>query len=129
LSGTVRLHYRWLTIVQLLRQIAETRKQWQAATFAGTYTDAKLQSMQFADYKKTLKRAWVAEKADLMSLLGNIKTKLGTYGLKDYVPPQHLSLANLDRVWTELMQAENKRSMQINQTIREYVSRARGLRR
>jgi hypothetical protein len=129
LSGTVRLRHRWLTIVQLLRQIAETRKQWQAATFAGTYTDAKLQSMQFADYKKTLKRAWVAEKAELMSLLGNIKTKLGTYGLKDYVPPQHLNLANLDRVWTELMQAENKRSMQINQTIREYVSRTRGLRR
>ena len=129
MSGTVGLRHRWLTIVQLLRQIAETRKQWQAATFAGTYTDAKLQSMQFADYKKTMKRAWVAEKAELMSLLGNIKTKLGTYGLKDYVPPQHLSLANLDRVWTELMQAENKRSMQINQTIREYVSRARGLRR
>lgn len=76
--------------------------------------------MQFAVYKKTLKRAWVAEKADLMSLLGNIKTKLGTYGLKDYVPPPNLSLPNLDRVWTHLMQAENRRSMQINQKIREY---------
>ena len=105
--------------IQLLKQIGETQKQWEAATFVGTYTDAKQQSMQFAVYKKTLKRAWVAEKADLMSLLGNIKTKLGTYGLKDYVPPAHLSLPNLDRVWTAQMQAENKRSTQINQKIRE----------
>lgn len=102
-----------------MRQISETRKEWEAATFQGTYTDAKQQSMQFAQYKRTLKRAWVAEKADLMSLLGNIKTKLGTYGLKDYVPPPHLNLTNLDRVWTSLMQAENRRSIQINQKIRE----------
>jgi hypothetical protein len=54
-----------------------------------------------------------------MSLLGNIKTKLGTYGLKDYVPPPHLSVPNLDRVWTLLMRAENQRSMTINQKIRE----------
>lgn len=84
--------------------------------------DAKQQSMKFAEYKRTLKRTWVAEKADLMSLLGNIKTKLGTYGLKDYTPPAHLSLPNLDRVWTSLMQAENRRSVQINQKIREYVA-------
>jgi hypothetical protein len=77
--------------------------------------------MEFSEYKRTKKRAWVAEKADLMSLLGNIKTKLGTYGLKDYVPPPHLNLPNLDRVWTEFMNAENRRSMEINQKIRERV--------
>jgi hypothetical protein len=102
-----------------LRQIDERRKEWEGATFEGTYTDAKQQSSEFSEYKRTLKRAWVAEKAELMSLLGNIKTKLGTYGLKDYTPPPHLSLPHLDRVWTSLMQAENKRSMQINQKIRE----------
>lgn len=61
----------------------------------------------------------MAEKSDLISLLGNIKTKLGTYGLKDYQPPAHLNLANLDRVWSELLQSENRRSMLINQKIRE----------
>lgn len=104
---------------ELLRQIDATRKEWEAATFEGTYTDVKLQSMEFSEYKRTKKRAWVAEKADLMSLLGNIKTKLGTYGLKDYVPPPHLNLPNLDRVWTEFMNAENRRSMEINQKIRD----------
>ncbi|KAI5819915.1 calponin homology domain-containing protein [Pyronema omphalodes] len=106
-------------MAELLRQIAEIQQQWKDATFVGTYTDAKQQSYAFAQYKKTSKRAWVAEKADLMSLLGNIKTKLGTYGLKDYVPPPHLSVPNLDRVWTLLMRAENQRSMTINQKIRE----------
>ncbi|CCX34270.1 calponin homology domain-containing protein [Pyronema domesticum] len=106
-------------MAELLRQIANIQQQWNDATFVGTYTDAKQQSFAFAQYKKTSKRAWVAEKADLMSLLGNIKTKLGTYGLKDYIPPPHLSVPNLDRVWTLLMRAENQRSMTINQKIRE----------
>ncbi|KAI5790255.1 calponin homology domain-containing protein [Geopyxis carbonaria] len=106
-------------MTELLRQIEEQRQKWTTATFEGTYTDAKQQSLLFAEYKKTLKRAWVAEKSDLVSLLGNIKTKLGTYGLKDYSPPAHLSLANLDNVWTVLLSSENRRSMQINQKIRD----------
>lgn len=106
-------------MAELLRQIEEQKSKWKVAKFAGTYVDAKQQSLDFAEYKRTVKRAWVAEKSDLVSLLGNIKTKLGTYGLKDYEPPAHLNLANLDQVWTTLLQAENKRSMLINQTIRE----------
>jgi hypothetical protein len=107
-------------MAELLRQIEEQKSKWKTAKFAGTYVDAKQQSLDFAEYKRTFKRKWVAEKSELVSLLGNIKTKLGTYGLKDYEPPAHLNLANLDQVWNTLLQAENKRSMLINQTIREY---------
>lgn len=81
--------------------------------------DAKQQSQQFSSYKRSLKRAWVAEKADLVSLLGNIKTKLSTYRLKDYDPPAGLSLANLDLEWKTLLQDENRRSILINEKIRE----------
>lgn len=69
----------------------------------------------------SLKRTWVKEKADLMSLLGNIKTKLATYRLKDYSPPRELSPATLDLEWSALLKAENARSIKINQKIREYV--------
>jgi len=67
----------------------------------------------------SLKRTWVKEKADLMSLLGNIKTKLATYRLKDYEPPKGLSPATLDIEWGALLKAENARSIKINQKIRE----------
>lgn len=44
-------------------------------------------------YKKTLKRQWVGQKADLTGLLGNIATKLKTYEMRPYVPPPELGLS------------------------------------
>uniref|UniRef100_A0A8H7NAW0 Calponin-homology (CH) domain-containing protein n=1 Tax=Bionectria ochroleuca TaxID=29856 RepID=A0A8H7NAW0_BIOOC len=71
----------------LLKATAEQVETWQLSQFEGTYTDAKAQAAAFADYKKGQKRDWVAEKSDLATLLGNIKTKLGTYRLRPYEPP------------------------------------------
>lgn len=104
---------------EVLRQIAEQRRLWEEATFEGTYMDAKDQAMEFAAYKKTKKRDWVAEKSDLAGLLGNIKTKLSTYRLNPYEPPPELSLERLDREWSDLMRAERERTQLINETIRE----------
>lgn len=110
---------------ELLKQIHEVKNTWQNARFLGTYADAKAQHTQFSSYKRTLKRAWVAERADLVSLLGNIKTKLSTYRLKDYDPPAILSLPNLDKEWKLLLQSENRRSMQINEKIRDIKEELR----
>jgi Ca2+-binding EF-hand superfamily protein len=104
---------------ELLRQIAEQHKQWAEAEFDGTYADAKNQSAEFTAYKRKQKRAWVAEKSDLVGLLGNIKTKLSTYRLRPYKPPAELSLETLDIAWAGLMKAERERSQVINETIRD----------
>lgn len=104
---------------ELLRRIAVQRQLWEEATFEGTYLDAKNQATQFATYKKTEKRDWVAERSDLVGLLGNVRTKLSTYRLKPYEPPPDLSLDRLDREWSDLMKAERDRSQLINETIRE----------
>ncbi|PSK55700.1 hypothetical protein B9Z65_4578 [Elsinoe australis] len=104
---------------ELLRQIAEQKRQWAEATFEGTYKDAKQQAQNFTEYKRTHKRDWVAEKSELVSLLGNIKTKLSTYRLRPYEPPQELSLEALDDAWARLMLAERERSKVINETIRD----------
>lgn len=106
---------------ELLRQIAEQKQQWEEAEFKGTYADAKAQAIAFSEYKRRQKRAWVAEKSDLVGLLGNIKTKLSTYRLRPYEPPAELSLEALDGSWAGLMKAERDRSQVINETIREYV--------
>lgn len=103
----------------LLKAIREQGISWQTAKFDGTYTDAKAQATQFSAYKRGEKREWVAEKSELATLLGNIKTKLGTYRLRPYDPPYELSLENLDKEWTNLSSAEMARGQLINETIRE----------
>jgi len=110
---------------ELLRQISEQKKQWEEAEFDGTYVDAKNQSAEFTAYKRKNKRAWVAEKSDLVNLLGNIKTKLSTYRLRPYEPPAELSLEALDLAWASLMKAERDRSQIINETIRDIKNALR----
>lgn len=106
----------------LLQEIRTQRQMWKEATFTGTYTDAKEQSVKFAAYKRSQKRKWVAEKSDLAALLGNIKTKMSTYRLRAYEPPDDLRLEVLDREWAVLLSAERERSQIINETIREYIA-------
>ncbi|KAI0883395.1 calponin homology domain-containing protein [Annulohypoxylon maeteangense] len=112
-------------MAELLRQIREQIEQWQQSTFEGTYADAKKQATEFASYKRGKKRQWVAEKSDLATLLGNIKTKLGTYRLRAYEPPPELSLETTDREWTRLTETEMMRAQLINETIRDIKNALR----
>ena len=104
---------------ELLGKIRKQKDDWKDATFSGTYTDAKEQSVEFAKYKRSQKRSWVAEKSDLATLLGNIKTKMSTYRLRSYDPPDNLRLEVLDEEWSMLLKAERGRSKVINEMIRE----------
>ncbi|KAI1410162.1 calponin homology domain-containing protein [Hypoxylon sp. FL1857] len=112
-------------MAELLKQIREQMEQWQHATFEGTYVDAKKQAAEFASYKRGKKRDWVAEKSDLATLLGNIKTKLGTYRLRAYEPPPELSLETMDKEWARLTEAEMMRAQLINETIRDIKNALR----
>ena len=92
----------------------QIQSMWNIATFDGTYTNAKQQSEQFNAYKRNEKRLWISEKSELESLLGNIQTKVKTYGLGTYNPPQGLQLGDLDLAWRNLGKAEAQRSKTIN---------------
>jgi hypothetical protein len=95
----------------------QTRAQLTVTTFDGTYADAKSQSERFNNYKRGEKRRYVAEKTDLEFLLGNIHTKVKTYGLQPYAPPKGLQLSDLDVAWRTLGKAEAQRSKAINAKI------------
>ncbi|KAJ5833489.1 hypothetical protein N7474_001800 [Penicillium riverlandense] len=112
-------------VKELLRVIRAQREGWKNASFEGTYKDVKEQANQFALYKRNEKRQWVAEKSDLAALLGNIKTKLGTYRLRPYEPPRELSLEICDQEWERLTHDEHKRSQLINETIRDIKNNLR----
>jgi hypothetical protein len=95
----------------------QIRSRWNAATFDGTYADAKHQSEEFNNYKRSEKRQYIVEKTDVESLLGNIQTKVKTYGLRAYTPPHGLLLSDLDLAWRSLGKAEAQRSKAINAKI------------
>jgi hypothetical protein len=103
----------------LHKSIKEQIEKWQTSKFEGTYNDAKQQANEFVAYKKGQKRDWVAEKSDLATLLGNIKTKLGTYRLRPYDPPADVRGEALEKEWNSLSAAEMQRAQLINETIRE----------
>ncbi|KAG1745881.1 uncharacterized protein EDB91DRAFT_1119273 [Suillus paluster] len=103
----------------LLYALSEVQKKWSTSHFTGTYSDAKEQSATFTAYKHTTKRTWVTERQDVTTLLGNIQTKLRTYGLREYIPPPGLALSDLDDAWNDLLQSEAKRSRAINAQIRQ----------
>ncbi|KAJ5665560.1 uncharacterized protein N7477_008008 [Penicillium maclennaniae] len=110
---------------ELLRLIRAQRDEWKNSSFEGTYKDVKEQAHQFSLYKRNEKRQWVAEKSDLAALLGNIKTKLGTYRLRPYEPPAEVSLETCDQEWESLTRDEHQRSQLINETIRDIKNALR----
>ncbi|CCJ28921.1 unnamed protein product [Pneumocystis jirovecii] len=110
---------------QLIDSINKIQTLWGISTFDDSYADAKLQSLEFNDYKKTLKRDWVKEKLFLESLMHDIQTKLKSYCLKNYIPPKGLELNDLDITWKGLIKAEVKKSRQINEKIRDIKENLR----
>ncbi|KAI3630337.1 hypothetical protein MIR68_011772 [Amoeboaphelidium protococcarum] len=100
-----------------IKAIADITSGWQNSSFDDSYADAKLQSNQFQEYKNTQKRQWVAEKRDLDTLLSNIQTKLRTYNLTAYNPPEGLTLTDVDNSWNQLLTSEGVRRKAINEKI------------
>ncbi|KAK4688455.1 hypothetical protein P7C73_g1661, partial [Tremellales sp. Uapishka_1] len=99
--------------------LATTQSSWSASPGPTTYPEAISHLSQFAEYKKTSKRAWVKERQELAALYSNIQTKLRTYGLRSWEPRDGLRLQDLEGVWGTFLVAEGKRSRAINAQIRE----------
>ncbi|KAF4979630.1 hypothetical protein FZEAL_4187 [Fusarium zealandicum] len=126
MQGAWEMQHAYERRMRALHQaIIEQVESWKQSKFEGTYLDAKAQAVQFGDYKKGKKRQWVAEKSDLAALLGNIKTKLGTYRLRPYDPPAELSLDALEKKWADLASTEMTRAQLINETIRDIKNALR----
>lgn len=58
------------------------------------------------EYKTNTKRKWISERAALAELLSNIRVKLTTYRLREYVTPEKLSMVYLNQVWAQMLRAE-----------------------
>ncbi|KAH9480827.1 Alpha-actinin-like protein 1 [Psilocybe cubensis] len=105
----------------LLSSLSDIQAQWALTPTSSctSYPAAKALSASFTQYKSTTKRTWVAERQDLATLFGNVQTKLKTYGLREYVPPAGLTLADVDEAWEKLGRVEGERWRGVNAKIRE----------
>jgi hypothetical protein len=88
---------------QLLHAINDQLQAWKNLKLAGGYRDAKKHLQAFDQHKSTTKRQWVTEKRELESLLGNIQTKLKTYGLAAYQVPEGLAPQDVEDFWTAMV--------------------------
>lgn len=108
----------------LLLNLAEVQAAWSASVFTGDYADAKGHQASFTSYKQTTKRMWVTERQEVITLFGNVQTKLKTYCLAEYVPPRGLAPGDLEEAWKGLLESEAGRSRAINAEIRKCASAA-----
>jgi len=106
-------------VTELMGEIRETIATRLTSPLPSTYPLIKELAADFQKYKQTIKRDWVAQKNEVAGLLGNIVTKLRTYNLRTYVPPDGLKLTDLETFWKELLVTEAKRSRSINASIQE----------
>ncbi|ORZ22264.1 calponin homology domain-containing protein [Absidia repens] len=106
-------------VLALMDAVLLTQREWQSTQLTNQYSATKQRGLEFNHYKNTQKREWVTEKREIDSLLGNIQTKLKTYNLKPYYPPEGLTLQDLDNIWSELLQNEAFYHRSINSKIRE----------
>ncbi|KAG5362248.1 Alpha-actinin-like protein 1 [Yarrowia sp. C11] len=104
----------------LLKAIATQKEKWTLAADPEhlAYAEVKQQTTEHATFKIKTKREWTREKASLASLLGNIRTKLATYNLKEYSPPVGLRSVDVEAAWKDLHQGEIHRSKLLNQSMR-----------
>ncbi|KAI8089792.1 actinin-like protein [Halteromyces radiatus] len=112
-------------VLALMDAVLLTQREWQSTLLTDKYAATKQKGLEFNHYKNTQKREWVAEKREIDSLLGNIQTKLKTYNLKPYYPPDGLTLFDLDNIWKELLQNEAIYHRSINSKIREIKENLR----
>ncbi|KAJ5079114.1 alpha-actinin-2 [Anaeramoeba ignava] len=75
-------------------------------TFDNTYEGIEKAKEDFKTYKTEEKPPRTAEKVELESLMNNIKIKLASNNRPDYLPPEGLSVEELNKLWDDLTQAE-----------------------
>ncbi|ODV97571.1 hypothetical protein PACTADRAFT_47464 [Pachysolen tannophilus NRRL Y-2460] len=110
-------------IHELNLQISKWQSKIECHTSKGDYGDYQTilaEKNNFNKiYKNNLKRKWLKEKSELIILLNNVKTKLLTYCLHPYDPPENLTTKFIDCLWLKLSELELQVSKSINKELQE----------
>jgi len=109
----------------LLQNITGTIHSWESNRVSTDYTGAHEQLLSLQQFKSNEKRTWASEKRELDGLLGNIQTKLKTFNLRPYSPPEGCHLSDLEAKWNELVSNQSSRRRDLTNSIKEIKERLR----
>ncbi|GAA5985599.1 hypothetical protein JCM10908_007035 [Rhodotorula pacifica] len=84
-----------------------------------SYTD--LVTLRTSSLSSSKRREWLKEKVETAQLLGNVRVKLRTYGLRGYEPPEGLRVEDVAVKWEDLLVAEAEQARLIDL----YIKRIR----
>ena len=97
----------------------------QSAGLANDYQGAKSLQSEFRNYKKTQKRQWAGEQADLQGLFTQIQAKLRTMKRPAYVPPEGLALRDVEGNFEKLKASERARTSALSANLRDILNAIR----
>jgi Ca2+-binding EF-hand superfamily protein len=89
------------------------------------YSSAKQQINAFKDYKKSQRRQWVSEQAELVTLFGNIQAKQKSFSRPPYVPPTGLAPVDTAKNFEHLQGEEKSRRSNLNNNLRAILDQLR----
>lgn len=112
-------------IKALLKNINGTIHSWESNRISTDYIGAHEQLLSLQQFKSNEKRAWASEKRELDSLLGNIQTKLKTFNLRPYSPPEGCLLSDLEESWNNLVNHQASRRRDLTNSIKDIKERLR----
>ncbi|GAA6026519.1 hypothetical protein JCM8202_002814 [Rhodotorula sphaerocarpa] len=87
---------------------------------------AALKALRTSLRASTARRAWMKEKVETAQLLGNVRVKLRTYGLRSYEPPEGLRVEDVAEKWSELLRIEGEQARLIEVFMRRIQEEAQG---
>lgn len=109
----------------LLDNVNAKNSELESEPLGDDYTSTKAHITSFREYRRTTKRQWIAEQADLSALFSQIQAKLKSMNSPPYVPPSGLSVADVEGQFDSLAQTERKRRTDLNTNMRNILDALR----
>merc|ERR1712137_1059935 len=105
----------------LKAKVTAKSSELESAGLGDDYVTSKNLISEFRQYRKTEKREWVGEQEELVSLFNIIQAKLKTHKRPVYVPPQGLSVDDVEEDMNALNHAESNRRTALNAQLRAIL--------
>lgn len=106
----------------LVAAVAAKSEELGAAGLSDDFHSCKADIAAFAEYRRTLRREWIAEESELEALLGNIQAKLASMNRAAYVPPANITTDAISGDMNTLFAAEATRRAALNGRLREVLN-------
>eukprot|EP01094_Clydonella_sp_ATCC50884_P006559 TRINITY_DN15781_c1_g1_i1.p2 TRINITY_DN15781_c1_g1~~TRINITY_DN15781_c1_g1_i1.p2 ORF type:complete len:637 (-),score=283.53 TRINITY_DN15781_c1_g1_i1:149-2020(-) len=109
----------------LVDSIGTKRGELAEGELGEDYSSAKGHINEFREYRRTTRRQFVAEQADLVALYNSIQAKRRGQGMPAYAAPEGLDLPSIEGALEQLSSVERDRRQALNANLRKLLDALR----